>query len=191
MHQNAKLTPAGRALLVRRVLEESQAPVEVGRALGVSRRTVVQVACSVQGRGVDGAQRSVLASAREPYATREVAALDGEPGLRRLGISRLRNLEPKEKPLRYERSRPGELVDIDTKKLGIRHIRTRPYRPQTNGEAERFIQTALREWAYRRPYPTSAQRTAALPSFQRRYNERRRHTALGGRPPFSRLQELV
>ena len=71
--------------------------------------------------------------------------------------------------------------------LGIRHIRTRPYRPQTNGKAERFIQSALREWAYRRPYRNSARRTAALPLFQRRYNERRHHTAIGDQPPVSRL----
>ena len=54
--------------------------------------------------------------------------------------------------------------------LGIRHIRTRPYRPQTNGKAERFIQTAIREWAYVRAYTTSEHRTAALTHFQKHYN---------------------
>ena len=273
MHQNAKLTPAGRALLVRRVLEEGQAPVEVGRTLGVSRRTVYKWIGRYQAEGEAGladrssrphvsprrlARRQVKTIrrlrrrrwsgtkiARRLSLTRSTVSL----WLRRLGMGRLRDLEPKKEPVRYEWSRAGELVHIDTKKLGrigcvwhrihgdrrrssrgvgweflhvciddatrlsyseilsderavtvtafteravawfaalgvrvegvmtdngsgyvshhfagspeglgIRHLRTRPYRPQTNGKAERFIQTALREWAYRRPYRNSAQR---------------------------------
>jgi len=202
--------------------------------------------------------------------------------LRRLGMGRLRDLEAKEKPVRYERSRPGELVHLDTKKLGrigrvghrihgdyrrrargvgweflhvcvddatrvsynevlsdekavtitgfleravaffaalgvtvecvmtdngsgyvshrfadslvrlgIRHIRTRPYRPQTNGKAERFIQTAIREWAYVRAYRTSEHRTAALPHFQKHYNGQRDHSSIGDQPPLSRLATLL
>ena len=202
--------------------------------------------------------------------------------LRRLGMGRLQDLEPKEKPVRYEKSRPGELVHLDTKKLGrigrighrihgdyrrrargvgweflhvcvddatrvsynevladekavtitgfleravawfaargvtvervmtdngtgyishrfaetmarleIRHIRTRPYRPQTNGKAERFIQTAIREWAYVRPYRTSGHRTAALSHFQKHYNGQRDHSSIGDQPPLSRLKELL
>ena len=65
--------------------------------------------------------------------------------------------------------------------------RTRPYTPRTNGKAERFIQTMLREWAYLMPYPTSAQRTRALPGWLHRYNWHRRHDALGGAPPISRV----
>jgi transposase InsO family protein len=201
--------------------------------------------------------------------------------LRRLGLSRLRALEPRVAPVRYERARPGELVHVDVKKLGrigrvghrihgdyqrrqrgggweyahvcvddatrlayvevlaaedgarasgflrraaawfgqlgvriegvmtdnawaytsqsyqtalqslgARHLRTRPYRPRTNGKAERFIQTCLREWAYRRPYGSSAQRTAALPGFVRRYNVERPHTSLQRRPPLARFLEL-
>ncbi len=72
--------------------------------------------------------------------------------------------------------------------LGIRHLYTRPYRPQTNGKAERFIQTLLREWAYARPYRTSNQRTRALPKWLREYNEDRPHTSLGYRAPMSRLR---
>ena len=71
--------------------------------------------------------------------------------------------------------------------LGIRHGRTRPYRPQTNGKAERFIQTLLREWAYVVAYPRSARRTAALRPWLRHYNTRRPHTALGYHPPCSRF----
>lgn len=71
--------------------------------------------------------------------------------------------------------------------LGIKHNFTRPYRPQTNGKAERFIQTCLREWAYARTYTNSVERTALLPVFLNFYNARRPHSALGFKPPASRL----
>ena len=71
--------------------------------------------------------------------------------------------------------------------LGIKHTFTKPYRPQTNGKAERFIQTCLREWAYGRIWSNSAERTAWLPSFLAYYNARRPHSALGYKPPASRL----
>ena len=70
---------------------------------------------------------------------------------------------------------------------GLRHLRTRPYTPRTNGKAERFIQTLLREWAYVRPYRSSRTRQAVLPRWLHYYNWHRRHTALDGRPPISRL----
>lgn len=71
--------------------------------------------------------------------------------------------------------------------LGIKHSFTRPYRPQTNGKAERFIQTCLREWAYARSYANSAERASWLPAFLAYYNSRRPHSALGYKPPASRL----
>jgi transposase InsO family protein len=64
-----------------------------------------------------------------------------------------------------------------------RHSRTRPYRPQTNGKAERFIGTLIREWAYARPYRSNSERLEALPVFVDFYNQRRPHTALGGVSP--------
>ena len=75
--------------------------------------------------------------------------------------------------------------------LAVRHRFTRPYRPQTNGKAERFIQTLLREWAYRVPYRSSARRTAALGPYLRFYNHRRPHASLGRRSPWMRFQEAA
>jgi transposase InsO family protein len=202
--------------------------------------------------------------------------------LRRERLSRYRDLLPKEPVLRYEHPRPGDLLHMDTKKLGrikgighritgdrrsrnrgigwefvhvaiddhsrlayvevladelavttagflkravayfeghgitirrtltdnggnyrskilkayceereIRQRFTRPYRPRTNGKAERFIQTLLRQWAYRRPYSSSKKRSALLPRWLHFYNHHRKHSSLGGRPPFSRVNNLV
>jgi transposase InsO family protein len=76
------------------------------------------------------------------------------------------------------------------KELGIRHIFTRPYRPRTNGKAERFIQTLTNRWAYGVIYGSSLERTGALPGWLDHYNFRRRHGSLGHRPPAARLAEL-
>ena len=206
--------------------------------------------------------------------------------LRRLGLGRLKTLDPKVPIIRYEREKPGEMIHLDTKKLGridgighritgdrtrqsskrgkgggtdwealhvavddhsplayteilpdekkesatafleralgfftrygvlvervmtdngaaykshlfrkaltddgIRHKRTRPYTPRTNGKAERFIQTSLREWIYAAPFETSASRTAAMPAWLCDYNTARPHAALGGKPPISRIHK--
>ena len=71
-----------------------------------------------------------------------------------------------------------------------RHLRTQPYRPRTNGKAERFIQTLTRRWAHGALYGSSGERTAALPGWLAHYNFRRRHGSLGHRPPAARLAEL-
>jgi len=73
------------------------------------------------------------------------------------------------------------------KRLGLKHIRTRPYTPKTNGKAERFIQTALREWAYAKAYQRSDHRGAELPLWLHRYNWHRPHGSIGAKPPISRL----
>jgi transposase InsO family protein len=202
--------------------------------------------------------------------------------LRRLGLGRLSALDPRPPAVRYERAAPGEIIHLDTKKLGrivrpshrvtgnrrdgvagagwehlhvavddasrlaytevladekketatafliralcwferhgvtvdrvmtdngsayrsklfrdtcaaveAKHIRTRPYTPRTNGKAERFIQTSLREWAYARPYQTSADRTKAMAPWIDAYNLTRPHAGIHGLSPWQRLNNLL
>ncbi|HLO95825.1 MAG TPA: IS481 family transposase [Burkholderiaceae bacterium] len=73
-------------------------------------------------------------------------------------------------------------------RLELEHIRTKPYTPRTNGKAERFIQTSLREWAYARAYMNSEQRAHELPFFMHRYNWHRPHASIGAKPPISRIR---
>ena len=80
---------------------------------------------------------------------------------------------------------------IACRTLGIRHLRTRPRRPQTNGKAERFIRTMLSGWAYGAIYGSSAERTAALDGWLWTYNHRRRHQAIGRKTPISRVNNLL
>jgi len=84
----------------------------------------------------------------------------------------------------------GALHALACRRLGIRHSRTRPYRPQTNGKAERFIRTLLSGWAYGAIYRSSHERTAALDGWLWHYNHRRRHSALGHQPPITRTNLL-
>ena len=74
---------------------------------------------------------------------------------------------------------------------GVRHVRTRPFRPRTNGKAERFIQTSLREWAYVRPYISSDQRAAAVGPWTDAYNLHRPHAGIGDITPWRRLNNLL
>jgi len=78
---------------------------------------------------------------------------------------------------------------IACRALGVRHLRTRPYRPQTNGKAERFIRTLLDGWAYGALYRNSTERAAALDGWLDYYNHRRPHSALSHKPPIARLNE--
>jgi transposase InsO family protein len=302
IHQNARLTPHGRAELVRRVLVIGQAPKLVAAALAVDVKTVRKWCARFRAEGAAGLldRSSRPHRLRQPTpdaVTEQIAALrrqrwtgdqiarqvDVSPAtvsrvLRRLGLSRLENLAPTPPIRRYERASPGELIHIDIKKLArfdqvghritgeragqsrgagwefvhvclddasriafaqilpderkesavtflqaalayyaglgvnvlrvmtdngscyrsdafaktcrrraLRHLRTRPYTPRTNGKAERFIQSALREWAYARPYPTSDQRAAELPAWLHRYNWHRPHGGIKSETPISRL----
>jgi transposase InsO family protein len=84
----------------------------------------------------------------------------------------------------------GVVHALACRRLGIRHLRTRPYRPQTNGKAERFIRTLLAGWAYGAIYGSSRERTAALDGWLWHYNHRRRHSAIGHQPPVTRTNLL-
>jgi transposase InsO family protein len=84
----------------------------------------------------------------------------------------------------------SHLYEQAVEAAGARHKRTRPWRPQTNGKAERVIQTLLREWAYARLYTTNRERQDALPVFVNFYNRRRPHTALGGRSPLDAVNNV-
>jgi transposase InsO family protein len=225
---------------------------------------------------------------RQRLTAAQIAARLGMPRstvaavLKRLGLERLSRLTPKPTVVRYERSKPGEMLHLDTKKLGrfrrvghritgdrrrararggyeFAHVciddhsrvayvelladeraetaaaflrravrwfrkrgvstervltdnggcyrshdfanachelgvsprKTRPYRPETNGKAERFIQTMLREWAYQRPYRTSNQRAKRLAPWLSYYNRTRPHSALKGLPPQSRIRRSL
>jgi transposase InsO family protein len=306
IHKNARSCVASRELLVRRVLEQGIPISQAAEALGLSVRQAYRWLRRFRGEGRSGLRdRSsrphrvpgrtpqdrielVLALRRQRCSGPQIAFLLGMPRstvarwLRRHGLQRLRCLEPAPPIQRYERAKPGELIHLDTKKLGkiarvghritgnrrdhvrgigweflhvaiddhsrlaylevlpderqrtctaflrracrwyrqhgvlasglltdngsayrskllaktcqnlrIRHRRTQPYRPRTNGKAERLIQTLLRECAYRFPYHSSSQRRRALARFQHFYNHHRQHSALGGLPPTSRLNNVV
>ena len=304
VHKNARLTPAGREAMVRRVVEGGQTPQAVSEAVGVCPRTVRKWVERFQAEGVAGLRDrpSRPHQVRQPTPAETIARIEmlrrqrwtgaqiaQEAGvstttvsrvLRRLGLNRLKMLEPAEPVRRYERACPGELIHLDIKKLGrfsrtghratgmrteqsrsrgvgwefvhvciddasriayaeikkderkgsavaflkaavayyaklgvrvervmtdngscyrsrafakackrlaLKHIRTRPYTPKTNGKAERFIQTALREWAYAKAYDHSDQRGAHLPVWLHRYNWHRPHGSINSMPPITRL----
>jgi transposase InsO family protein len=267
VHKNARTTPQSRALIVRRI-NAGQTAVEVAAALGISLRTVRKWLARERTEGAAGlldrstrpkqsptrlAQSKLeqaVALRLQRLTNQEIADQLRLPvstlarHLARLGMGKLPPLHPPPPVVRYERDRPGELIHIDTKKLGrfqrlghrivqrgqgrsvgagwdylhvcvddavmtdngnayrsrsfakvcrwlnLVHKRTRPYTPRTNGKAERFIQTLLRSWAYRQPYPNSGSRNAALPDWLHRYNHLRPHASLGRKPPISRLAHL-
>lgn len=305
VHKNARTTPFSREVLVRRVM--SGEPVEeVAADLSISERTGYKWLARFRSGGVAALQdRSSRPKRQRGVAAETVAAIEalrrqrltspvisralGIPVstvtlvLRRLGLNRLKALDPIEPKVRYERQRPGELIHIDTKKLGringighratgdrrdrtrgvgwehlhvaiddasrlaytellpadngeacagfltraatwfaqlgiriervmsdnalaythsnafrvvirelgARHLKTRPYRPRTNGKAERFIQTALREWLYAKPYISSAERSSEMPCWLHWYNHHRPHTGIRAITPAHRLNNLL
>lgn len=306
VHENARMTVHGRALLVRRVVEDGWTAASAADAAGVSVRTAFKWLARYRAGGAAALADRSSAPWRRPHRLPDetVAAIErlrrerltgpqiaraldlprSTVGaiLRRLGLGRLSALEPKPPVIRYERAAPGELIHVDTKKLGridgighritgdrrgqkkgigwdlvhvciddasrlayteilpdekkesacafltralaffaahgvsvarvmtdngsayrshdfrhlcatagIRHIRTRPYTPRTNGKAERFIQTSLREWAYATAYRSSDERRQAMAPFIERYNTQRPHSALANQTPWQKLNNLL
>ncbi|MGY4232206.1 transposase InsO family protein [Bradyrhizobium sp. USDA 4449] len=303
VHKNAPLTPKGREAMARSVVEGGLNQADAAYQFNTTPKTVAKWVKRFRAEGAEGmrdrSSRPLSSPSQIPPATRAVVERlrrERHTGkqiaaevkvsratvsriLRRLGLSRMRDLEPAEPVRRYEREHPGELIHIDIKKLGrfvrpghrithdrqkgesrgaghefvhvaiddasrvafsqirpdekkesaiaflnnvvsyfqglgikvtgimtdngscyrakafakackrlgLKHIFTRPYRPQTNGKAERFIQTALREWAYARAYETSDQRANDLPIWLHHYNWHRSHGSLHAKPPISRL----
>lgn len=306
VHKNARLTPSGRALLAYRVSQGWTARA-AAEAAGVSVRTAHKWIGRHRGGGERRHHDRSSAPRRCPRRTspERVAQIErlrrqrmtgpaiawtlGLPRstvgavLRRLGLGRLANLDPKPAVVRYERSLPGEMIHLDIKKLGrfnveghrvtgdrrkgcsrhagwdflhvcvddasrlaytevlpserkedtaafleralawlgrhgvnvervmtdngsayrsklfaqalqqagARHVRTRPYTPRTNGKAERFIQTSLREWAYAKPYASSDQRTRQLKPWTDAYNLYRPHSGIKGITPWTRVNNLL
>lgn len=303
IHKNARTTPHIRGLIVSRVLDQNLSPHRVAGELGISLRTVYKWLSRYRLEGPAGLQDRSSTALRMPHRLPDAAveliaklrrefrmtarAIARQLGLARstvaavlkkLGLNRLKLLEPKAPIRRYERKTPGELIHLDIKKLGrirgighritgnrhkrargigwefahvciddhsrlayvevlpderkesavaflkralawfagngvkvqrimtdngscyiskafgatcraygLRHIRTRPYTPKTNGKAERFIQTLIREWAYGRAYRSSTQRTSHLPAWLDYYNRRREHGGIGFQPPITRI----
>jgi len=302
IHKNARLTPKGRLELARSVVYEGASLVQVAERYRISTRTAAKWVTRFKDQGEAGlldrssrphqlrAQtparivRRIEKLRRQRMTTARIASEVGVSRstvsrvLAKAGLSRLSDLDPEEPVRRYERAQPGELLHIDTKKLGrivrighritgdrrdhvrgvgwetvfigvddhtrvafaqlaadetidsavaflhaavsyyarlgvsiravmtdngpafcssafaqalqqlgVRHLKTRPYTPKTNGKAERFIQSALREWAYGFVYRSSAQRSAMLGDWIHHYNWHRPHSSLGAKPPMSRL----
>jgi transposase InsO family protein len=306
VHKNARLTPSGRALLACRVSQgwTAKAAAEAaGVSLRTARKWIERHRRGGERRHHDrsSAPRRCPRKVDEPQVARieqlrrqrmtgpAIAAALGMARstvgaiLRRLGLGKLKALEPKPEVIRYERAAPGEMIHLDIKKLGrfdvaghrvtgnrqagrshragwdflhvcvddasrlayteilpserkedtaaflqralawldrhgvtvervmtdngsayrsklfrqalqaagARHVRTRPYTPRTNGKAERFIQTSLREWAYARPYRSSAERSDAIGPWTDAYNLTRPHAGIGGLTPWARVNNLL
>jgi transposase InsO family protein len=303
-HKNASLTPKGREAMVRSVVEGGLGKADAAYQFNITPKTVAKWVARFRAEGVDGlrdrSSRPLSLPSQTPEATctaietlrrqrhtgKQIAAEVGVSAatvsriLRRLGLNRIRDLEPAEPDRRYEREKPGEIIHLDIKKLGrfdkvghritgdrtgqsnsrgvgwefvhvciddhsrvafsqilpdekadsavpflkaavayykslgvtvtrvmtdngscykafafrdacrdlgIKHIRTKPYTPRTNGKAERFIQTALREWAYAQAYPSSERRAEQLPIWLHKYNWHRPHGGIELKTPVSRL----
>jgi len=306
VHKNARLTPSGRALMVER-MEQGWPVKAAAEAAGVSTVTAYKWRRRHRLGGERRHHDRSSAPSRCPRRTPELRVAEIEqlrrqrmsgPAiaaalsmavstvgavLRRLGLGKLANLDPKPDVIRYERSAPGEMIHLDIKKLGrfdveghritgdrrkgrsrhagwdflhvcvddasrlayteilpserkedttafleralawlarhgvtvervmtdngsayrsglfrqalqtagARHVRTRPYTPRTNGKAERFIQTSLREWAYAKPYRSSDERSQAIGPWTDAYNLTRPHAGIKGLTPWQRVNNLL
>lgn len=166
----------------------------LGRVVGVGHRIHGNRRHRTRGAGWEYLHVAIDDATRLTYA--EVVSADDAPAcaaflqrtlawFRRRGVTVRRLLT--DNAMAYK----AHAVRAICQRWSVRHRYTRPYRPQTNGKAERLIQTLLREWAYRTPFRSSARRTAALRPYLRFYNHRRPHASLGRRSPWMRFQEAA
>jgi transposase InsO family protein len=185
----------GRQLPVRRITEKHWPVALAAEAAGVSRATAYKWLRRYRSEGEDSLADRIDDVSRVAYvavvpdesgasaarALAEAAVFFAERGVR---IERVMT----DNGLAYTKSRTyAELLD----ELGARHLRTRPYRPQTNGKAEAFIKTMLREWAYARLYRSNHERLATLPRWVDFYNHERTHTEIGSIAPMTALVNKV
>lgn len=166
---------------------------KLGRIQGVGHRILGHRANMHRARGIgwdfihvaiDDASRIALAHVAEDESARTATALlertVAEYGARGIRVQRVMT----DNGSAYR----SHAFRLACQRLGVRHLRTKPYTPKTNGKAERFIQTALREWAYAAAYQDSQQRTQALGPWIHHYNWHRPHSALQSQPPISALR---
>jgi len=193
LHANHRTCPSSRRLICRRVLEEQWTLQEAAAAAGCSTRT----AAKWLRRFHDGDQQLLDRSSR-PRRSAYAEVMDDLTAVCAIAFLR--------RAVRWFSERGVQIKEVMTdngscyvahayaaalRELGLRQLRIRPGRPQTNGKVERLIQTLLNEWAYARIYGSSVERAAALPSYLRRYNFTRPHGSLGKRAPATRVNNLL
>jgi transposase InsO family protein len=192
VHQDARLTRAGRALLAARVdLDiKTLSPID-----GVRHRITGQHARHHRARGIGYEHLHVAIDDASRLAFVEMLpslGQDDATAFLERALAWFGRLGTVERVMTDNGSAyRSKSFAAAPARAGIRHVRTRPYTPRTNGKAERFIQTSLREWAYARPYASSAERLAAIGPWANRYNLSRPHSALAGKPPWTRLDNLL
>src|SRR5260370_153449 len=189
--KNASLTPKGREAMTRRVVEGGLSKAVAARQFNTTPKTVAKWVDRFQAEGpaglMDRSSRPHSSPAYQdlrPTERRGSSLLFlstaflffGAPGVRAARV--MPTTASTFRPRRYAKA---------LRRLKIKHLRTKPYTPKTNGKAERFVQTSLREWAYAQAYPTSDHRAQQLPLWLHRSNWHRPHGGIGSKPPISRL----
>jgi transposase InsO family protein len=168
---------------------------KLGRIAGVGHRMLGRSTGHHRARGAGWDYVHVLVDDATRIAYAEVLA-DEHPatavGFLRRALAYLASLGITAERLMTDNGNPYRSTAhaIACRELGIRHLRTRPYTPRTNGKAERFIKTLVDGWAYDAVYGSERERARALPVWLDRYNRRRPHRAIGRMPPMARLAEL-
>jgi hypothetical protein len=168
----------------------------LGKIDGIGHRITGQHAGHHRARGVGHEHLHVAIDDASRLAYTEVLPEPGPGGRHRLSSTSLGLVRPPRRDGGARDDRHGsayrsKLFARALQNAGVRHVQTRPYTPRTNGKAERFIQTSLREWAYARPYASSQQRNAPIGPWIDDYNLNRPHSAIGHQTPFKRLNNLL